>query len=397
MTMKKNRIVPLLRWIILFSLLAFTTAQGRLHQIIKIYPAVDAFCPFGGLESVWALIRYQSLLKRVAWSSVILLATSVGTALIFRRSFCGNICPLGFLQELFGLGGKAVFKKRFNLPDKPDRILRYGKYLVLLLFIGLAWKTFTLAIRPFDPWVAYHHIGSGELFSEYLWGSVILGISLIGGIFLDRPFCRYLCPMGGFLALPSFLGFSRIRRNRESCIDCGKCDDACPMALEVSRMDKVTSAECINCGKCVYACPVEKTLDFATPVVKGKSGRIPSSLVIFGTVGIFILVLGISTWTRDFVWKAETGLEKQQERLLWGPQRIGKDNTPVELVSIYQIHPNYFAETLGLETEDQFYMTLEELDVDVEDLREKIASLFLEAGLDPRALFAGGGGCGGSH
>ena len=47
--------------------------------------------PFGGLESAWTLIGYQSLLKRVVWSSVILLATSVVTALIFRRSFCGNI------------------------------------------------------------------------------------------------------------------------------------------------------------------------------------------------------------------------------------------------------------------------------------------------------------------
>ena len=353
--------------------------------------------PFGGLESAWALIRYQSLLRRVAWSSVILLVTSVGTALLFRRSFCGNICPLGFLQELFGLGGNAVFRKRFNLPGKADRVLRYLKYPVLLLFLGLAWKTLALAIRPYDPWVAYHHLGSGELFSEYSVGFIILILSLGGSLFLDRPFCRYLCPMGAFLALPSFPGFSRIRRNPDTCTDCGKCDSSCPMAIRVSRMETVKSPECISCGKCVQVCPVENTLAFSTPEFKGKSKRIPAAVVIFGTVGIFALVLGITTWTKHFVWKADTGLEKRQERLLWGPQRIGADNTLAEIVSIYQIHPNYFVETLGIEREEQFYMTLEELDVDVEELQDSITGLFLDAGMDPRALFAGGGGCSGGH
>ncbi len=396
--MKRTTFFRLSRWTILAAILLLTAVLGRLHQIIKIYPAVDAFCPFGGLESAWALIRYQGLLKRVAWSSVILLGTTIVTALVFRRSFCGNICPLGFLQELFGLGGRKLFKKKFELPSKADRILRYLKYLVLIVFLGLAWKTLTLAIRPYDPWVAFHHLGSDELLSEYLIGTLILGLSLLGGLFIDRPFCRYLCPMGGFLALPSKIGFIRIRRNAESCIDCGDCDRACPMAVSVSTVEEVKSSECINCAECVNTCPVSDTLSYSSPEIKGKTRNITSGIVIFGTLAVFLVVLGITTWTKNFVWKAETGLEKRVERLLWGPQKIQKDNTLVDIIQIFQIHPAYFAQELGLEREDQFYITLEELDIAPSKIEKMVNSLYEEAGLDPKNMFGGGGGgCSGGH
>ncbi len=392
--MKKSSVIRIVRWIILISLLVLTTVLGRLHQIIKLYPPIDAFCPFGGLESAWALIRYQGLLKKTAWSSLILLLTTLGTAFVFRRSFCGNICPLGFLQELFGLAGKGIFRKRFNIPPRADRILRYLKYPVLLIFLGLAWKTFTLAIRPYDPWVAYHHIGSGELFTEYAWGALILFLSFLGGIFLDRPFCRYLCPMGGFLALPSKIGLARVVRDEESCIDCGLCDRRCPMTLNVSQVSEVKSAECINCGECVNICPVPETLVFATPAIKGKRRTLPTLLIVGGTFLIFLLVLGVTSWTKDFSWKSETGLEPKMERLLWGPQRIKGDNTLAEVVQIYQIHPAYFAQELYLDSEEQYFMTLDELGTPPEKIRNMVTSLYEEAGRDPRNLLGGGGhGC----
>jgi polyferredoxin len=105
------------------------------------------------------------------------------------------ICPLGALQEFFGLAGRKIFKRRLHLPRTIDKIFRYLKYPILILFIASAWKTMTLAIRPYDPWVAYHHLASDEFFSEYLIGTLILGASLLVGLFLDRPFCRYLCPV----------------------------------------------------------------------------------------------------------------------------------------------------------------------------------------------------------
>lgn len=58
---------------------------------------VDALCPFGGIESAITLVFTGSMLERVAWSSFILLLATLIIALVFRRSFCGHICPLGAL------------------------------------------------------------------------------------------------------------------------------------------------------------------------------------------------------------------------------------------------------------------------------------------------------------
>jgi len=395
--MNKTKGIRLIRFIILFLILVLITVMGRLHQIIKIYPPVDAFCPFGGLESAWALIRYQGILKRVALSSFILLFASIGSAFIFRRSFCGNICPLGFLQELFGLGGRAVLKRRFSIPARFDRILRYLKYIVLIAFTALAWKTLTLAIRPFDPWVAYMHLGSPELFTSYLVGTVILALSLLGGIFIDRPFCRYLCPMGGFLALPSLAGISRIERNAGTCINCGKCDEACPMAISISDAAQVKSSECISCAECVHACPVPDTLYFRAPGKNRK--KISSAAVITGTALIFTAVIGITTFTKTFLWKAETGLPPQVERLLFGPQRIGGDNTLAEIVQIYRINPAFFAQELGITEEEVFYQTLSEAGIEPDKAEELVNRVYKEAGLDPKNVLGGGGGgqCSGEH
>lgn len=391
--MKKSTILRITRWTILISILVLTTVMGRLHQLIKLYPSIDAFCPFGGLESLWALFRYQTLLRKIAWSSVILLITSVGTTLIFRRSFCGNICPLGFLQEIFGFAGKGLFKKRYNLPDKVDKVLRFVKYVVLVVFLALSWKTLTLAIHPYDPWVAFHHIGSDELFTKNLIGTIVLFSSLGLGIFIDRPFCRYLCPMGGFLAIVSKLGITRIKRNSSTCIDCGVCDKVCPSALKISTSHSIVTGECISCSECVNSCPVENTLFYETPGTRAK--KISSALLLLGTVAIFAALIGTTTFSKHFVWKADTGLERHVERLLYGPEKIGSDNQMIHIVQIYKIHPLFLKDRFSLETDEDFYKTFEEMNIDIEDVKELIYAVYEQAGQDPNKLL--GGGCGGEE
>ncbi len=390
--MKKQTILRITRWTILLSILVLTTVMGRMHQIIKLYPPIDAFCPFGGLESLWALFRYQILLKKIAWSSLILLFTSIGTALLFRRSFCGNICPLGFLQELFGLAGNRLLKKRFQLSGRLDQILRYLKYVVLVVFLALAWKTLSLAISPFDPWVAFHHIGSDDLFTKNLIGAIILFSSLGLGIFIDRPFCRYLCPMGGFLGIVSKIGFVRIKRNKESCIDCGLCDQKCPAALDISHSIETKSVECLSCSECINACPVENTLYYSTPSKKNKP--LKTAILLLGTLLIFVSVIAITSATKQFVWKTDTGLESRVERLLYGPHKIQNDNQVVDIVQIYQIHPLFLKDKFNLESDDDFYKSFNELEIAVSEVQELIHTVYEEAGLDPTQLL-GGGGCGG--
>ena len=287
------------RLTILVLILALSTALGILHQVAQVKPVpVDALCPFGGIESAWNVISSGKLLPRIAWSSFILLGATLLAAILFRRAFCGNFCPFGTLQELFGRLGQKIFGRTHRIPEGLDRWLRPLKYVVLVVFVALSATLGTLAIRPYDPWVAYHHLLDAELFGGLLGGMLVLLLTVVGSLVYDRFFCKYLCPMGAALAPFSKVGLFKIKRNADSCIHCSGCDKACPVQLPVSRLDVVRSAECLDCDACVNACPVKDTL-----VIEGPKGaRISPTARLLGTVGIFVGVMAIATLAGPFRW-----------------------------------------------------------------------------------------------
>jgi polyferredoxin len=261
----RHRIV---RWVVLGLVTVLLAVVGFLHQHPLpgiMPPGVDALCPFGGLESLWALLASGGMLQRVAASAFILLVASIGITILFRRAFCGQICPLGALQGAAAGLGKFLFKRKFKLPSAVDRPLRWLKYVVLVVLVITTWFAGSLVVRPYDPWVAFMHLSSAELWTGFWVGALILVGSLVASLVYDRFFCKYLCPMGAMYGLVSKLGLYRVRRDETKCIDCGKCDKACPVDLEVSKGKDVTSAECLACGLCVNACPAEGALAIAGP------------------------------------------------------------------------------------------------------------------------------------
>ncbi|MBP5749504.1 MAG: 4Fe-4S binding protein, partial [Firmicutes bacterium] len=91
-----------------------------------------------------------------------------------------------------------------------------------------------------------------------------------GAIFIPRCFCRYLCPLGAFYSLFSRFALYRMELDASSCIGCGKCEEACPMAVRVTQ-ELETSPECIRCGRCKAACPAGAICaGFEIPGVKKK-------------------------------------------------------------------------------------------------------------------------------
>ncbi|HET6351656.1 MAG TPA: 4Fe-4S binding protein [Coriobacteriia bacterium] len=301
------------RWIVLAVVLVGVTAIGILHQVggAPKPVGVDALCPLGGLETLWSLIASGSLIQRVAVSSVILFALMVGAALVFRRVFCGYLCPLGFIQELFGKVGRLFFGgKKLEVPAVLDRPARFLKYAVLAFFTVWTWQAAELIIRPYDPWVAWMHLTSAELFVEFGVGAAVLIVSLAGSLLYDRFFCKYLCPTGAFLGIVSKVAPFAMTRNASSCIDCGKCDKACPVNIKVSTATRVTSAECIACNECANACPVVDTLAVATPAAaKNWTGTKLTPAVALGvTVGLFAVVIAATSVTGSFAWTMK-GLE----------------------------------------------------------------------------------------
>jgi polyferredoxin len=289
-----------IRWTLLSAVLITVTVLGVLHQKLGIDKpvGVDALCPFGGLETLGALVTSGTLIQRVALSSVLLLGAAVITAFVFRRVFCGRICPLGFLQELAGGLGKRLFGRRLQMPAALDRPARYLKYLVLAALLGLSWSAASLVVRPYDPWVAYNHLSSAEVFTDFGIGLAVLVIALVGSLLYDRFFCKYACPMGAFLGLISRFSLFRVSRNAETCIECGVCDKACPVNVNVSKIERMTSPECIDCGECTAACPVADTLAVRGPSTTSLSPVASGALA----VGTFAALVIAATATGSFEW-----------------------------------------------------------------------------------------------
>jgi polyferredoxin len=347
---KAQKRVRQIRRIFLILILVFTTVIGLLHQYSKgVKPAgVDAFCPFGGIESAYTLITTGEMIKRVTTSSFILLIATIIIALLFRRSFCGNICAFGFLQELFGRLGRMIFRKRPEVPGRFDRAARYLKYGVLLVIVVFSWKMGELIIRPYDPWAAYHHVLSSELFLEFKIGFIVLIVTLLGSIVFDRFFCKYMCPMGAFLGMIYRGGWFRIRRSDNTCTHCMACDRICPVNIPVESIEEVKTSECINCNLCVNVCPVKDTLFIKGP----KKRRVSPGLLLWVTIVIFVTVPGISTLTGNVSWTIKPLKETIKDTGGFDPEEIRGSNTFREVSEITGIPEKEFIKRFKISEEE---------------------------------------------
>jgi len=286
----------ILRWVTLGSFLAFVLSATSLHALGYIAPSIHALCPYGGLESMLSIVAVGTFLKRIVIGTFILFGTTVLLALVMRRSFCGQICAFGGLQEFFGKIGNKLFKKRPAVPQKLDKVLRYLKFVVLGVTVAMAWITGELWITPYDPFNALGHLADfNALITSYLVGFIVLVITLLGSIVYDRFFCKYLCPAGALYGLIGKASPYSVRVNEDACIKCGKCNRSCPMNVDVmnAKNGRVTSLECINCNECVNACPVQGAIHTGF----SKKARIHPIVATLLALILFFAPIGIAAAT----------------------------------------------------------------------------------------------------
>lgn len=219
---------------------------------------LEVWCPFGGVECLSLYLHDGKMLCALGASNFFILAAVLLLTLGFKRVFCGYMCPLGALGEASRwLGGKLGVK-----PIEPRPAIGRGlsllKYIILA---GVLWGTFAatdLVIRHGDPCFAM--IGSGTNEKVAWTAFVALGLLIAGSLFIWMPFCRWFCPFAAVLNIVSRLGLTRVHRDANTCVACGRCSRVCPMRIDVAGSVKVTNASCIACGECLQACPVKRTL-----------------------------------------------------------------------------------------------------------------------------------------
>ena len=299
--MNWNKTSKWLRLLVLVGLLIWVTYESYLHQVLGggKAPSIHALCPFGALESLYTLLFMGSFIQKIYSGTVVLLILTVVIAILFRRSFCGMLCPFGALQEVFARIGQKIFKKRFEIPKKFDRPLRYLKYPILVLTVGMAWYYGTLWMAPYDPYSAYSHLAAvSDTVKEdpvAIVGFILLAITVLASVLYDRFFCKYLCPVGAFYGIIGKISPTKIERNDNLCVHCKACNKACPMNIDVEKASKVTDIECINCNECVIACPKKGALEAKT----AKKVLHPLAMLLI-VVGLFFGTILIAQFTGNY-------------------------------------------------------------------------------------------------
>ena len=174
--------------------------------------------------------------------------TLVSVVLIGRGVFCGWLCPFGALQELLGQISRALHVPQWNPPVALEKRLWMGKYIaaaaVLLLLITQIDSTGTmLEIEPFKTAITTRFT---RAWPYVFYAGAVLAI----GLFSERAYCRFLCPLGGVLALLDRLHLLNLLKRRPECgSPCHLCERACPVSA-IEPTGKIVTSECFQCLDC---------------------------------------------------------------------------------------------------------------------------------------------------
>lgn len=259
--MRKNRYVNSLRlcsqffFVLVSTIISVTQylAQVKLIKLpflISLYPMT----PLGTAADIFQLIKNRSIQALSQPWGIMALAVII-TFVLSGSVFCGWICPFGSLQEWLGKLSKKIFPWYNKGLKKIDKYLRYLRYVVLLFVAFQTFRTSAAFFNRYDPANAIFNIWSDSI-SMTGYGLMVLFFLL--SFFIERPFCRYLCPLGALGGIFNLFSLIRIKRNPSSCIDCKVCNNSCAMNIRVSNESYVKDTLCNRCMKCVRNCPVNE-------------------------------------------------------------------------------------------------------------------------------------------
>jgi ferredoxin len=185
---------------------------------------VGCICAVGSVQNVsLALFNTGYTLPLTA---LLFFLIPLGFALFYGRVFCAGVCPLGAIQELTGF-------MSVKLPKKVESILIAIPFIYLAAAILFAAINSQFIICRYDPFIGIFRLNAP--FTMMIFGILLL----IAGIFVNRPYCRYLCPYGVLLNIFSRFSSKHLSITPAECINCRLCEDACPYdAILPSDLDQ---------------------------------------------------------------------------------------------------------------------------------------------------------------
>lgn len=216
-------------------------------------PGAIGACPIGSLQA--ALVASDQKLPLYVIGTILAFGALLG------RTVCGWLCPFGLIQDLLDKAPLPKVRK-----GAWSRAFSWGKYVILIGLViiaplvllgatGVGTPAFCAYLCPAGtleagiPLVTMNEGLRFMLGSLFNWKVGVLVALVLVSLFVYRPFCRFLCPLGALYSFFNRFALLRYRVDNETCTNCGACLAVCKVDIRT-----VSDRECIQCGACVTSC-----------------------------------------------------------------------------------------------------------------------------------------------
>lgn len=217
---------------------------------------------------IWYFSPYliiMGAMEHIVNGSFIVFGILLITSMFLGRGFCGYVCPISGLQEC---------AKYANDRNPKQGWRNYVKYVIFVIWIAAIILCYMLGkgqIKIDFLYMTDHGISVSKINNYIIYYGIIVLMLVPSLLFGKRIPCHYYCWIAPFMVIGSKIGQVlhlpqlHIQAETEKCIECHKCNQKCPMSLDVQSMVKdghIGSTECIQCGECVDTCP-KKVLNYS--------------------------------------------------------------------------------------------------------------------------------------
>ncbi len=231
----------------------------------------------GQLSVIQVVAFLHALLNGFHWETfliepvIFMLWAFLALGLLFwgRGVYCGWLCPFGALQELLNEAAKRLGVRQVEVPFALQERLWAIKYALFVAILGLSFYSMDRAIvlaeaEPFKTAISMSFLRE--------WPFVAFALALlIAGLFIERFYCRYLCPLGAALAIPAKLKlFDWLHRRPQCGRECRFCETQCTVGA-IDTLGRINPNECILCLRC----QVIMNDEAQCVVLKRRAGRRP--------------------------------------------------------------------------------------------------------------------------
>lgn len=202
--------------------------------------------------------------NEVKWASLVLFIGLIPLTYVFGRVWCGWICHFGALQEFIHRKSKWNFWKT----TKAQKVLfgvQIGVFSIWVLWLLIAQ---TSSICKFDPFVKIFNLNINGMVNY-----IVVGLLIVLSLFVNRPFCRAICPIGFVLGWVARIPYAQKLHIDSICGGCGKCETVCDKGAisgEKLHKHKVDVNACILCGECISQCAKKAILADKTDIKETK-------------------------------------------------------------------------------------------------------------------------------